>query len=569
MRKSITLGLAFLLWMGVAQARQNFVTEELENDAIRLEQNIGKGLGALATRPLPQLREDVQRAIAGKDFEAAKTLSAAIVAARPKDAGAWLSYSRAAFAYSRSTALAARWYDKNLWEETGTAAAYIAYERASAKPEQALALAWLGEIFANRQIWRSSLDAYRASLDLADIAEVRNVYEDLREKHGFRILNYKIDNESASPRACFQFSESLALGKADFAPFVAVSGFANAAISTEDRQLCVEGLKHGERYKIVLREGLPSAVGEALRKPADYEIYVRDRSPFVRFTGKNYVLPRVGQEGIPVVSVNTRKIAVDIVRIGDRNLLPTVRSEGFLAQLSSYRIKQYIETDGKKIWSGTLDTTTELNAEVTTAFPVMEAAGKLDPGVYVMTAKAAGDGPAAKDSDEEDGETIATQWFIVSDLGLTAFTGKDGIHVFVRSLASAMPVAGVEVRLVARDNEILSSKRTDDAGHIHFDPGLSRGTGGVAPGLAVAEDGKGDYGFLDLEANAFDLTDRGVKGRATTAALDALVFTERGVYRSGETVFITALLRDGLGAGVPSVPYFVSVRYDLWLDPGG
>ena len=310
----------------------------------------------------------------------------------------------------------------------------------------------------------------------------------------------------------------------------------------------------------MLREGLPSAVGEALLKSADYEIYVRDRSPLVHFTGKNYVLPRVGQEGIPVISVNTRKIAVDIVRIGDRNLLPTVRSEDFLAQLSSYRIKQYIETDGKKIWSGTLDATPELNAEVTTAFPVMEAAGKLDPGVYVMAAKPAGDVAAANDNDEEGGGTIATQWFIVSDLGLTAFTGKDGIHVFVRSLASAMPAAGVEVRLVARDNEILSSKRTDDAGHIHFDPGLSRGTGGVAPGLAVAEDGKGDYGFLDLEANAFDLTDRGVKGRAATAALDALVYTERGVYRSGETVFITALLRDGQGTGVPSVPLTLVVK---------
>ncbi|MGH6830518.1 MAG: MG2 domain-containing protein, partial [Methylocella sp.] len=337
-------------------------------------------------------------------------------------------------------------------------------------------------------------------------------------------------------------------------------GFANAALSIDDQQLCVEGLKHGEHYKIVLREGLPSTVNEALLKSANYEIYVRDRSPLLHFTGKNYVLPRVGQEGIPVVSVNTRKIAVEIVRIGDRNLLPAVHSEDFLAQLSSYRIKQYIETDGKKIWSGTLDVNPELNADVTTAFPVIEAAGKLDPGVYVMAAKPAGDVPAANNSDEEGGGTIATQWFIVSDLGLTAFTGKDGIHVFVRSLASAMPAAGVEVRLVARDNEILTSKRADDAGHIHFDPGLSRGTGGVAPSLLIAEDGKGDYGFLDLEANAFDLTDRGVKGRAATAALDALVYTERGVYRSGETVFITALLRDGQGAGVPSVPLTLVVK---------
>ncbi len=68
--------------------------------------------------------------------------------------------------------------------------------------------------------------------------------------------------------------------------------------------------------------------------------------------------------------------------------------------------------------------------------------------------------------------------------------------------------------------------------------------GGLAPNLIVAQDGKGDYGFLDLGQTPFDLTDRGVKGRVTPSALDAEVFTERGVYRAGETVYTTMLLRD-------------------------
>ena len=552
MRKSIlpVLGMALFFWAVPAHAQKSFVTDELTSDATRLELNVGKDLGTLATQPLAKLRMDADQLLARKDFKTAVKYLAAIITANPKDAGAWLNYSRAAIAAGD---------DDHDLQQTGTAAAYIAYQHASDKPQRALALAWLGEIYAKRSMWRPSLDAYRASLDLADIPLVRNIYEDLREKHGFRIVDYKIDNELASPRACFQFSEPLAL-KVDFAPFVTGSGFATAAISTEDQQLCVEGLKHGEHYKIVLRQGLPSSTGEALLKSADYELYVRDRSPHVHFTGKNYVLPRVGQEGIPVLSVNTRKIGIEIVRIGDRNLLPTIRSEDFLAQLSSYRIKQLINTDGKKIWSGTLRASPELNVDVTTAFPVIEAVGKLDPGVYVMVAKPADDQAAATSGDEESGDTAATQWFIVSDLGLTSFTGKDGIHVFLRSLASALPIAGADVRLVARDNEILTSKKTDAAGHIQFDPGFSRGTGGVAPGLLVVEDGKGDYGFLDLAQPAFDLTDRGVKGRAATATLDALVFTERGVYRSGETVFVSALLRDGFGTGVPALPLTLIVK---------
>ena len=178
----------------------------------------------------------------------------------------------------------------------------------AAPPSQAEALALLGNLFARQETWRPALDAYRASLDRRDDEDTRKIYEDMREKHGFRILDYKVDNESSSPRACFTFSESLAR-KTDFSPYVAVAGAANSAISSEDQQICVEGLKHGERYAIVIREGLPSAVGESLLKSADYEIYVRDRSPQAHFAGKAYVLPRQGQLGAPLTTVNTSKVA--------------------------------------------------------------------------------------------------------------------------------------------------------------------------------------------------------------------------------------------------------------------
>ena len=51
---------------------------------------------------------------------------------------------------------------------------------------------------------------------------------------------------------------------------------------------------------------------------------MRDRKPFVRFSGKAYVLPRTGQKGIPVLSVNTQAVVLAIYRIGDRNLLDSL-----------------------------------------------------------------------------------------------------------------------------------------------------------------------------------------------------------------------------------------------------
>src|SRR5262249_60906463 len=107
-----------------------------------------------------------------------------------------------------------------------------------------------------------------------------------------------------------------------------------------EKQLCVEGLKHGERYSVTLRTGLPSVVKETLAKSAEFTIFVRDRKPFVRFLGKAYVLPRAGQKGIPVLSVNTQAVVLAIYRIGDRNLPDFLLVYEFPRNISRYKTKR-------------------------------------------------------------------------------------------------------------------------------------------------------------------------------------------------------------------------------------
>ena len=88
---------------------------------------------------------------------------------------------------------------------------------------------------------------------------------------------------------------------------------------------------------------------------------------------------------------------------------------------------------------------------------------------------------------------------------------------------------------------------------MHFEAGLARGEGGARAGRDRRQPIKADYAFLSLKSPAFDLSDRGVAGRQVPAGLDAFVYTERGVYRSGETVHVTALLRDARGVAAPNV----------------
>src|SRR5256886_3334356 len=517
--RAVTLCATLALGLVAAQAADKaFKRDDLADAAIKLEAQIKSEAGPVA-KSGTTLRTDADAAFKRSDFRPGLQILGQIAATTPEDSANWLRLARTIFQIRSATSS-----EQTFLLERASTAAYIAYQRAGNTGEEADALAVLGRAMADRKLWRPALDALRLSLDVREVADVRGQYEKMRDEHGFRLLDYTVDSDGATPRACFQFSEELAK-RVDFAPFVALAGSDKPALSTEGKQLCVEGLKHGDRYNVNLRAGLPSTVKESLPKSAEFNIYVRDRKPFVRFTGRAYVLPRTGQRGIPLVSVNTPSVNVNVFRIGDRNLINTVIGGDFQRTLNRYELSDLGNERGVKVWSGELATATTLNQDVITAFPVDQALGDLQPGVYVMTA-------AAKNPASDEDSQLATQWFIVSDMGLTAFSGNDGIHVFVNSLASTDAVAKAEVKLVARNNEILATRKTDDSGHVLFEAGLARGEGGLSPAMLTVMSEKADYAFLSLKTNAFDLSDRGVAGRAGAAGGPPLLFSRPGGLQS-------------------------------------
>ena len=548
-RAGLAAALVAVACLAANAADKPFQDSDLADSAVALEAKIKADAGA-PSKPLAQIRRDADAAFSRNDFRNGMALLGQIVAAAPNDGATWLRLARTIMQIRPSSD-----DERKLLLERASSAAYIAYLRAPSRSEEADSLALLGNVLSQRTSWRSALDAMRLSLELHEAADLRGQYERLREQYGFRVLDYSIDADTASPRACFQFSEDLP-ARVDFSPFVALAGADKPALSAAEKQLCVEGLKHGETYTVTLRTGLPSTVHETLSQSKDFSIYVRDRKPLARFASNAYVLPRSGQRGIPIVSVNSRAIAVEILRIDDRNLVGTLGGSGeydrgdFKHSLNRYEIEQLRQSRGVSVWKGELAVESPpLNTDVTTAFPVDSALGDLKPGVYVIVAQP----KELKDTDNDYGSQ-ATQWFVVSDLGLTAFSGNDGIHAYVHSLATADAKSGIELRLISRSNEVLATRRTDGNGHAQFEAALASGEGGAAPALLTAADAQGDYAFLSLTGSAFDLSDRGVSGRAASAGLDAFVYAERGVYRTGETVYLTALLRDVQGTAALGVP---------------
>ncbi|MEA3274757.1 MAG: MG2 domain-containing protein, partial [Pseudomonadota bacterium] len=474
-------------------------------------------------------------------------LYAAALKLAPESTSLWVELADAL-----SEAKPENWKMRQRFREDASAAAVNGYLRSETGAERARALVALGRTLAGRSDWKPAIRAYRAALALVDDPQVRAAYEKLVAEHGFRVTEHQVDSDALNPRICVQFSDPLERQRANLSDFVRVEGGSNLAVEFEQQQVCVDGVVHGKRYRILLRAGLPAVDGEKLSKKVDLDVYVRDRSPSVRFLGRAYVLPKGGEARIPIVSVNTDRVEVEAFRVGDRAMARAIGDGSFLKQLSSYETNQLGERFGEKVWTGTVDVRSELNRDLTTAVPVAAMIRDFKPGAYVMTAKPR-DAAASADA-------LATQWFVVSDIGLAGFSGNDGLHAVVRSLSGAGPLGGVALRLVALNDEVLGRASTDDTGYARFEPGLLRGTGGNAPALLVAEGPDGDYGFLDLTKSPFDLTDRGVDGRPAPKPLDVYFVSERGVYRPGETVHLTALMRDAKANASTDLPLTVVVK---------
>ncbi|MDZ7600691.1 MAG: alpha-2-macroglobulin family protein [Hoeflea sp.] len=481
------------------------------------------------------------------DMDGVIRFYAMAAAADPAQSLLWRELSRGSLAYETQDANMIR-----SLRSVAISAAINAYQASRTASARADSLAVLGEALERAENWRPALSAYRASLEIAEVPALRAAYDVLRVTHGFRVVDNTVDADGETPRACVQFSEDLVAGE-DYSGYVSIDGAGDVAIETDTRQICVDGLAHGQRYRLVLRQGLPSAVDETLEAPVELSLYVRDRAPSARFTGSNFVLPAKSRLGIPLVTINAPTADLKLFRVGERALARIISGSEFLRQLESYSLESIAQDVGSPLWEGAIEIANDPNREVVTSIPVDTLLPERQPGVYVLSAVPLGD-------KSESWDVRATQWFVISDIGLTSFAGEDGLSVFLRSLETAEPIGSVSLTLLARNNEILGEAVTDADGRATFQPGLIRGQSGLAPAALLAKGPDGDFVFLDLTRGGFDLSDRGVAGRPSPGGVDVMAWTERGIYRAGETVHLAALARDGQAEALADLPLTVILQ---------
>ncbi|WP_319782804.1 alpha-2-macroglobulin family protein [Oceanisphaera sp. IT1-181] len=448
-------------------------------------------------------------------------------------------------------------------QQRALAATINGYLRADTPGLRHNLLVEMAQILEDRSRGLAMVPALRLAQQIHTRAETQAALDKAIGKYGFRVTEHDVQSDSARPRICVQFSDDLAKTDIDFNKFVQLDGKGLTVEKTGDQMLCVEGVSHGARHTLTFRAGIPAADGQTTAKPVTITAYVRDRSPSLRFPGRAYVLPKVGQDAaLPIEAVNTAKADLTLFRVTDRNILRAIQSEYFGEPMSYWREDSFSSEVGAEIWQGHADLAMEVNRDMTTRLPMNEALAGQGAGIFALRASMPG-----KDSYEV---APAWQWFVVSDLGISTLSGADGLHVVVRSLGTADAKPKVTVELLSRSNEILGRLQTDDQGYALFPAALTRGVGALAPAMIVAKEGSAkegeakeesaDMAFLSLTDPEFDLSDRGVEGREPAPPIDVFLTTDRGAYRAGETVYATALSRDANAAAIAGLPLTAIVK---------
>ena len=364
----------------------------------------------------------------------------------------------------------------------------------------------------------------------------------------FDYLRYAINSESATPELCLTFSGALD-PSADYSPYVQIDE--PVSLQAEGSRLCVGGLNFGQTRQLTLRAGLPAADGRALARDVTTTLVFDDRPARVAFSGSGIILPRIEADGLAIQTVNVEEVAVTVRRLTDRSLIFRDIDEGFEAAAGDwYWGGSGPDELGVTVFDGRVATSGDANANVTTVLPVAEMLGTLQPGAYYVELADA----AALDREDREPGARAGRWLIVTDLAFTAYRGETGLDVVVRSLDTAEPVSGVEVQLIARSNEILATRRTGRDGRLRFDAPLMAGDEGDAPRVLTAYGPQGDFALLDLTRAPVDVSDEPVSGRAPAGSVDGYVYLDRGIYRPGETVHASMLLRGPAGEAVSDRP---------------
>jgi uncharacterized protein YfaS (alpha-2-macroglobulin family) len=306
----------------------------------------------------------------------------------------------------------------------------------------------------------------------------------------------------------------------------------------------------GRRVYVRVDKGLKSFGGFILGKPHAQVLRVPEYPRLLKFVGEGALLSLRGERRVTAVTRNLPALRLEVGRVLPEQLQHMVQfNEGTFAEPSLWTIGEdsLVERMEKRITLPNADParTHYEGIDLGEFF----SSGRY--GVFLLSLRTLSDHEAGLTPQEtiaqDAGEVMDSRLVVLTDLGIIVKRTLTGTReVYVQSLSGGTPIYGARVRVVARNGETLASSETDATGHASL-PTLDGFTREKQPALIVVNYAE-DLSFLPLNAydRSLDLSRFDIGGDANDidpGTLKAYLFSDRGLYRPGDTVNLGFIVR--------------------------
>ncbi len=330
----------------------------------------------------------------------------------------------------------------------------------------------------------------------------------------------------------------------DLASFIKMSPNIKFHIEPQDDgfQISSDNFDATKSYLLTIAKGLRGRIGGTLRDDYNTNLAFGQLEPSISFAnGKGIYLSGQGERNIEVKITNVRKIKIVVSKIYENNLLMAQRY-GYYPKETSDNQNKSEESDYDDSYNTTLgDVIYEQEIETGTLpkygnsrlfnFNIADKIKDLK-GIYHLVIR------SQKEYWVRDNRFIS-----LSDIGLIAKEGKEKILVFANSIKNAAGMQGVNVFAYGANNQLLGNGATNADGVAEI--AYSRKEfAGFRPAMIIAKTAD-DFNYLPFNTTKVNTSRFEVGGkRSNSTGLDAFIYPERDIYRPGEKINFSVIVRD-------------------------
>jgi uncharacterized protein YfaS (alpha-2-macroglobulin family) len=402
------------------------------------------------------------------------------------------------------------------------------------------------------------------------------------QKGIFQLLEVKVNADNNAIECLF--SQQLDT-RQKFASFIQVGDIESLRFMASSNKLEIH-LPHkpSAPVKLTIRQGLRAQTGA--RWPEDYqrEVVFDELKPLVRAMGKGAIMPNSSGLAFPFQAVSLRAVDVLVYRTYENNILQflqvnTVDGRSELRRVAKPVARKTIRLDENKSldlrqWNTfSIDLSSIIAPEPGAIYTVKIAFSKR----YSLYAACPGAGAIAGTNGDHWVDNVANealpddyddnydlnaysydyshnpcrdsyynnsrfiiQNILATDIGLVAKRGNENrLLVFVTNLVTAEPVSGARVTAYSYQQQPIGEAVSDGNGVAQVD---FKGN----PYVIVAQQGA-QKSYLRVDnGQSLSLSTFDVSGTGVNHGLKGYIYGERGVWRPGDTIFLTFVLEDRL-----------------------